>query len=152
MRFAQHLRLIGVGASLGGALLASSGCQSRPSVSPTPAPAPVPEATSLFVRNFTSFDVAIFVVPRSDEKPVWLTTVSVGSSRSVPPGRSDLQANGGLVVRTQIVGTSKMWTSEPLIIDSDIVGVLDLKTDKSLMMVGTVLRGVTTQAFGAAMR
>jgi hypothetical protein len=152
MRFAQHLRLIGTTASLGAALLASTGCQSRPLPSPTPVPAPVPEATSLFVRNFTGFDVAVYVVPRADAKPVWVTTVPIGSSRSLSLKWSDLQADGGLVVRTQILGSSKTWTSAPLIIDNDIVGVLDLKTDNTLTLAGSVLRGVTVQAFGAAMR
>jgi hypothetical protein len=148
MRYAHHLRAIGIAVALGAGLIAATGCQSHPAV----APAPVPEATSLFVRNFTGFDVAVYVVPKADQKPVWLTNVSIGSSRSVSIRWTDLQPSGALVVRTQILGSSKTWTSDPLIIDDGIVGVLDIKPDRSLTTAGSVLRGVTLQAFSAAMR
>jgi hypothetical protein len=147
MRYPRALRFAGIAALFGGALLITA-CQARVA----PSPANEPEATSLFVRNFTGYDVSIFAVPRVHAKPVWLTNVGVGSSRSIAIRWRDLQANGGLVIRTQIVGRNNTWTSEPLIIDDGIVGVLDLKTDKSLTTVGSALRGVTVQAFGAAMR
>jgi hypothetical protein len=140
-------RFLNLGLGLVGALLVG-GCQSRP----TPAPQPQPEATSLFVRNFTGHDVSIYAVPRSDAKPVWLTNVPADGSRSVSLRWSDLQANGGLVVRTQIVGSSNVWTSQALIIDDGIVGVLDLKLGASLTTANSELRGVLTQVFNAAMR
>lgn len=148
MRYTKRLRLIGAAAVLSAGLIAATGCQSRP----TPNAAPVPQATSLFVRNFTGSDVIICAVPKANESPVWLTNVPANASRSISLRWSDLQANGGLVVRTQLLGSSKTWTSAPLIIDEGIVGVLDLTTDHSMTTVGSVLRGVTTQAFGAAMR
>ena len=148
MRYTRRFRLAGFAAALGGALLATSGCQSHL----TPSPKPEPQASSLFVRNYTGFDVIVYAVPKPNDNPVWLTNVPVGASRSVSLKWSDLQANGGLVIRTQVLGSSKTWTSDPLIIDEGIVGVLDLKTDHSLVTVGSVLRGVTTQAFSAAMR
>jgi hypothetical protein len=148
MRYTDHLRSIGLALALGAGLIAATGCQSRPVVTT----APVPEATSLFVRNFTGFDVAVYAVPNATQKAVWLTNVPVGASRSISLRWSDLQANGGLVVRTQIVGSSKSWTSDPLLIDDGIIGVLDIKSDHSLATGASVLRGVTTQAFSAAMR
>lgn len=147
MRHIPYLRLVVLGATLGAAMLVSA-CASRP----TPAPTPEPEATSLFVRNFTSFDVNVYAVPKADEKPVWLSRIPVGTSRTLTLTWSDLQANGGLVVRSQIVGSSKMWTSQSLIIDDGIVAVLDLRSDNSLITAASTLRGVTLQAFGAAMR
>ena len=143
----SSFRFFNIGLGLVGALLAS-GCQSRP----TPAAQPQPEATSLFVRNFTGHDVQVYAVPRANAKPVWLTNVPVDASRSVSLRWSDLQANGGLVIRTQIVGSSNTWTSQPLIIDEGIVGVLDLKLGASLTTASSELRGVLTQAFSAAMR
>jgi hypothetical protein len=110
------------------------------------------EASSLFIRNYSPFDIAVFVVPNAAEKPIWLTNVPVGASRSVALQWRDLQAEGGLVVRTQVVGSAKTWTSEPLTIDDGIVAVLDLTADASRTTAGSVLRGVTLQAFGAAMR
>jgi hypothetical protein len=146
MRHVLRLRLAALGAAVGAALL--TGCAARP----TPAPAPEPEATSLFVRNFTNFDVNLYVVPKPDGKPVWLSRIPVGMSRTLSLRWSDLQANGGLVVRSQIVGSSRTWTSQPLIIDDGIVGVLDLKSDNTLTTAASALRGVTLQAFSAAMR
>ncbi len=148
MRYAQHLRLVGAAAALGAGLLAATGCQSRPVVSTAPAP----EATSLFVRNFTGYEVAVYAVPRANQNAVWLTNVPVGASRSLALKWSDLQANGGLVIRTQVVGGSKTWTSDPLIIDDGIVSILDLKSERPFTTAGSLLRGVTTQAFNAAMR
>lgn len=139
-------RLINLGLALSALLIA--GCRAQP----TPAAQPEPEATSLFVRNFTGHDVALYAVPRPTAKPVWLTNVPVDGSRSISLRWSDLQANGGLVVRTQIAGSTKSWTSEPLIIDEGIVGVLDLKLGPSLTTASSELRGVLTQAFNAAMR
>jgi hypothetical protein len=146
MRYANRLRLVGTAAALGALL--STGCQSRP----TPNPKPVPQATSLFMRNYTAFDVIVSAVPKPDGTPVWLTNVPAGSTRTVALKWSDLQANGGLVIRTQLLGSSRTWTSAPLIVDEGIVGVLDLRTNNSLATTGSVLRGVTTQAFDAAMR
>lgn len=137
-----------IGLGLAGALLVS-GCQSRP----TPGPQPQqPEATSLFVRNFTGHDVSVYAVPRTDAKAVWLTNVPVDGSRSISLRWSDLQANGDLVIRTQVVGSSNTWTSQPLVIDEGIVGVLDLKLGASLTTASSELRGVLTQTFNAAMR
>jgi hypothetical protein len=149
MRSSYRSRFANIGLALGAALVAA-GCQSRPT--PTPQPQPQPAATSLFVRNFTGREVAVYAVPKNDAKPVWLTNVPVDASRTVFVRWSDLQANGGLVVRTQIVGSSRTWTSDPLVIDEDIVGVLDLQAGAALTTAGSVLRGFTTQAFGAAMR
>ena len=120
MRSSYRSRFANIGLALGAALVAA-GCQSRPTANPQPQPA----ATSLFVRNFTGREVAVYAVPKNDAKPVWLTNVPVDASRTVLVRWSDLQANGGLVVRTQIVGSSRTWTSDPLVIDEDIVGVLD---------------------------
>lgn len=148
MRVARSSRILGAVALLAGALV-STACQSRP----TPVPAPEAKvATSLFVRNYTGFDVIVYSVPKPNEAPVWLTNVPVGSSRTIALKWSDLQASGGLVIRTQILGSSKTWTSTPLVIDDGIVGVLDLKSNATLTTDASVLRGVTTQAFGAAMR
>jgi hypothetical protein len=148
MKSPNRARQLGIVAAFGLAML--GGCQSRPT--PTPTPTPEPQATSLFVRNFTGEDVVLYAVPRTGQKPVWLTNVPAAGTRSLALKWSDLQANGGLVIRTQIVGRTKTWTSNPLIIDEGIVGVLDLKSDDALTTVGSVLRGVTIQAFGAAMR
>ena len=150
MRYTRRLRLVGLAAALGGALLATTGCQSRPTPSPSPS-AKAPQATSLYVRNTTASDVMVYAVPKPDGKPVWLATIPVGSSRTLPLSWSDLQANGGLVVRTQLVGSSKTWTSAPLVIDDGIVGVLELKSEDARTTVGSVLRGVTLLAFGTAM-
>jgi hypothetical protein len=150
MRYTRRLRLVGLAAALGGALLATTGCQSPPTPAPSPS-AKAPQATSLYVRNNTGSDVMLYAVPKPDGKPVWLATIPVASSRTLPLTWSDLQANGGLVVRTQLVGSSRTWTSEPLIIDDGIVGVLELKSEDAHTTVGSVLRGVTLLAFGNAM-
>lgn len=148
----RPLYLVATSVALGLSLLAAVGCQSRPTPAPAPSAAPEPHASSLFVRNYSPFDIAVFVVPNAEAKPIWLTNVPVGASRTVALQWRDLQSNGGLVVRTQVVGSAKTWTSEPLIIDDGIVGVLDLTADASRTTAGSVLRGVTLQAFDAAMR
>jgi len=153
VRHSLSFRSANVGLGLLAAILAA-GCASRP----TPAPSPLPqaqaqvEATSLFVRNYTGHDVSIYAVPNPTGKAVWLTNVPADGSRSVSLRWSDLQASGGLVVRTQIVGSSSTWTSLPLVIDEGIVGVLDLKLGASLTTANSELRGVLTQVFNAAMR
>ena len=86
------------------ALVVASACQTRPTS--TPAPQPDPPAASLFILNTTAFDVSVFAVPTTGAKPVWLTNVPVGASRTV-------------ALRTTA---------------------------------GSTLRGVTTEAFDAAMR
>ena len=143
-------RIITIGLAIA-ASVAASGCQSRPTPVPQPQSAQA-EATSLFIRNYTGHEVVVYAVPRSDANPVWLTNVPVNGSRSVSLRWSDLQASGGLVVRTQIVGSSKTWTSNSLTIDDGIVGVLDLKLGSALTTASSELRGVLTQAFNAAMR
>jgi hypothetical protein len=149
------MRLAGAALALGGAFTLS-GCQSRPNTTataePVPAAQPVPEVTTLFIRNFSGLDINVYAVPNDGAKPVWLTSVPVRSSRTVPLHAAELRANGGLVVRTQVVGGSKTWTSEPIAVDSTVVGVLDLNVDASRTTAGSILRGVTVQAFEAAMR
>jgi hypothetical protein len=151
MRYSRRLRLAGFAAVIGGVLLATTGCQSRPTPAPTPTASKAPHATSLYVRNYTASDVVVYAVPKPGGRIVWLSTIPVGASRTLPIEWSDLQANGGLVVRTQLAGSTKSWTSEPLIIDEGIVAVLEVRTDASRSTVASVLRGVTTQAFGNAM-
>jgi len=155
MRNSPRIRLAGAALALGGAF-ALSACQARPTTTATAEPIraaqAVPEVTTLFIRNFSGLDINVYAVPSDGAKPVWLTSVPVRSSRTVPLHAGELQVDGGLVVRTQVVGGSKTWTSEPIIVDSTVVGVLDLNVDASRTTAGSVLRGVTIQAFEAAMR
>ena len=109
--------------TLGLVALAATACRTavRPMVDPA--------TSSLVVRNTSLFDINVYALPTDDGAPVWLATVPASGSRALAVNKRQLQRDGGLVVRTQAVGSLRTWTSGKISVDDAWVAVLDLVTD-----------------------
>ena len=103
--------------------LAAPACRSavRPMVDPA--------TSSLVVRNTSIFDINVYALPTDDGAPAWLATVPASGSRALAVNKKQLQRDGGLVVRTQALGSSRAWTSGKVGVDQAWVAVLDLVAD-----------------------
>ena len=88
-----------------------------------------PSTVSLVVRNTSVFDVNVYALPTDDGAPAWLATVPASGTRSLAVNRRQLQRDGGLVVRAQALGSTRVWTSGKILVDDLTVGVLDLSAN-----------------------
>jgi hypothetical protein len=109
--------------TLGLVALAATACRTavRPMVDPA--------TSSLVVRNTSLFDINVYALPTDDGAPVWLATVPASGSRALAVNKRQLQRDGGLVIRTQALGSTRSWTSGKISVDDAWVAVLDLVTD-----------------------
>jgi len=106
--------------TLGLAALAVTGCRSavRTEVEPS--------ISGIVVRNASRFDINVYALPTPDTKPLWLGTVPAGGARSLPIYSRALQGDRNLTVRTQAIGSSRSWTSAPVVVTGTVFAVLDL--------------------------
>ena len=78
---------------------------------------PEPVVTALVVRNASAFEINVFAVPKSDAKPIWLGTVGATTTRSMPLVARTLNDQSAFVVQAQAVGSSRVWTSDAVLLD-----------------------------------
>jgi len=116
MRTIRFLAVLAVAAGL-------SACQSA-----TPKTAAEPIASALMIRNPTAYDVNVYALKSAGDRVdrIWLATVPAKGQRTLPVEPRMLQAGSNLVVQTQAIGKSSVWTSFPLQLDPLLVGMLDL--------------------------
>ena len=88
-----------------------------------------PSMASLVVRNTSVFDINVYALPTDQGQPVWLATVPGSQTRSLGVNKRQLQRDGGLVVRAQALGSSRVWTSGKIELDEATIAVLDLSSD-----------------------
>jgi hypothetical protein len=105
-----------------------------------------PSTASLVVRNTSVFDINVYALPTDQSQPVWLATVPASGTRTLGVTKRQLQRDGGLVVRAQALGSSRIWTSGKISFDEMTIGVLDLASDWIGDVSASQLYAVTRQA------
>ena len=118
MRWIRLLAVLAIAASL-------TACLNAP-----PKAGAAPIATSLLVRNPTGFDINVYALTMKGENVdrIWLATVPAKGQRAFPIEPRMMQPGSDLVVQTQAVGSSAVWTSNPVQLTPSLVGILDLTT------------------------
>jgi len=139
----RTIRLLAVLAAAAGL----SACQPA-----TPKTVADPIASALMIRNPTAYDVNVYALKSTGDRVdrIWLTTVPAQGQRTLPIEPRMLQAGSNLVVQTQALGTSAVWTSFPLQLDPTLVAMLDLasSSDRS----GSAFYTVTLDQLQQAMK
>lgn len=149
LRFRPPSRIVRFAAAL--AIAGTAACRTAP-VANTTAVRPVEdqELAGILARNFGAYDAGVFAVAENGTTS-WLTNVPAGGTRTIPVTAHHLQA-AGLVLRVQIIGSGRTWTSGPTLIDGQATGVLDVAVDPVGNPDGTQLRFVPTTVFHTEMR
>jgi hypothetical protein len=119
------MRLLRLGLAVA-ALAGATACQQHPTRS-----APVPSVSAVVVRNTSVFDVGIYAVPSDDGSPVWLATVPAKATWQVPISARVLRSDRTIVIKTQAIGSIATWTSQPVEVDQDNFGLLDLSVTRT---------------------
>lgn len=140
MRWIRLLALLAVAAGV-------SACQSA-----APKTAAEPIASALMIRNPTAYDINVYALKSNGDRVdrIWLTTVPSRSQRTLPIEPRMLQAESNLVVQTQAVGNSAVWTSFPLKLNPTLVAMLDLA--KASDPLGSAFYTVTLEDLQQAMK
>lgn len=90
---------------------------------------PEPVATSLTVRNRSSFDVDVFAIPVQSAPPTRLGTVLSNSAAIFSLHTHDLQPGGFLGVEVHAIGARGSWISDVVPVSSQEIAVLDVHAD-----------------------
>jgi hypothetical protein len=105
----------------------------------------------LIVRNSSAFDINVYALTRDGGRD-WLLTVPAKALRALPVEPRMLRASSELVIVAQSVGSSAQCTSNPVAVNANVFGMLDLVTTSTGNCSPSALYSITADELQAAMR